>query len=757
MRDFRYALRTLLRTPSVTVTAIVALALGIGANSAIFSVVYASLLRPLSIRDAAHVAAIHAYNAKFNIPPIQPGYSVYGIWRQQARSFESFAASWSGVADLDTEKVPHWRVSAGFFPTFGVQPAVGRAFTAADDQPGAPHVAMLAHSLWTRRFNRDPSVTGQTLKLNGEVYTIVGVAPRGFQIDGKPAQVYTPIAQDPADRRRYLPVTVYARLRPGVSFAQAQSEMDAVESARDLRGSGWRARVWPLRESMVRDLRLSLLVLLGAVGMVLLIACANVASLLLARAGARRQEAAIRTALGASRGRLVRQFLTESVLLGLAGGAAGLLVAAFAMRLVPALDSERLPNLLLATRIDGGVLAFTLLVSLATGAIFGIAPALSAAPRVGVRGSEVRRSRRLWKALIVSETALAMVLLVGATALIRSFFYLRDTAPGFRPDGLLTVNITPPRGQDPLPFYQRALDTAGAIPGVTAVTLASSLPLDGNYGSMSLPIEGRQYARPQDMPILWQRSVEAGYFRTLAIPLRRGRFFTPQDRAGVIVNETLARRYWPGQDPIGKHVGPHEILGVIADVRIHNATEDGLLEVIFPYLAAPPPSMTLAVRAPRSTAPVLARALASPKIGDMLAVVSERIIHKQLTAGVIAVFAGLALVLAAVGIYGVLSFTVSRRTHEIGIRLAIGAECGAVVRMVAREAAVLALAGIGIGLAAALALSRVMASLVYGASPTDPVVFAGVASFLFAIAVLAAWLPARRAAAVDPAIALRHE
>jgi putative ABC transport system permease protein len=755
MRDLHYALRTLFRTPSVTGAAIVALALGIGANAAIFSVVYAALLRPLPIRDAGRVAAIHAYNAKFNIPPIQPGYSVYGVWRQQVRSFESLAASWSGVADLDTDTVPHWRVSATFFPTLGVQPALGRAFTTADDQPGAPRVAILAHSFWTRRFHRDPAIAGQTLKLNGEIYTIVGVAPRGFQIDGKPAEIYTPITQDPADRRRYLPVTVYARLRPGVSLAQAQSEMDAIEAARDTRGSGWKARVWSLRESMVRDLRLSLLVLLGAVGMVLLIACANVASLLLARAGARRQEAAIRTALGASRGRLVRQFLTESLLLGLMGGAAGLLVAAFAMRLVPSLDSERLPNLLLATRIDGGVLSFTLLVSLATGAIFGVAPALSAAPRLEGRGGDARRSRRLWKALIVSETALALVLMIGATGLIRSFFYLRDTAPGFRPDGLLTVNLTPPRGQDPLPFYQRALETARAVPGVRSATLATTLPLDGNYASMSLPIEGRQFARPQDMPILWHRSVEAEYFRTLEIPLRRGRCFTAQDRAGVIVNETMARRFWPAQDAIGKHVGPHEILGVIADVRIHNATEDGLLEVIFPYLQTPPGSMTLAVRAPRSTAPALARALASPKVGDMLAVVSERIIHKQLTAGVIGIFASLALVLAAVGIYGVLSFTVACRTQEIGVRMALGAERGAVVRMVAREAAVLALIGIAIGLIAARALSRVLASLIYGASPTDPSVFAGASAFLFAVAVLAAWLPARRAAAVDPATALR--
>jgi predicted permease len=388
--------------------------------------------------------------------------------------------------------------------------------------------------------------------------------------------------------------------------------------------------------------------------------------------------------------------------------------------------------------------------AIATSVLFGIVPALSAVPlRAKERRTDTRRGKPVWNALVVSETALALVLLIGATMLIRSFFYLRDTAPGFRVDGLLTVSVTPP--------YELALEKVRAIPGVVSATLASNLPLDGDYRSMSMRIEGHQVTRPQDMPILWHRYVEADYFRTMGIPLRRGRAFTAQDRAGVIVNETMARRFWPRGDAIGKHVGPFEILGVAGDVRIHNATEEGLLEVYFPYTQEPQKSMTLAIRANRATAPAIARVFGTPKVGDMQQIASGRLIHKRLTAVLIGVFAGLALVLAVVGIYGVLSFTVTRRTHEIGVRMALGAEKQRVVRMVAREAATLAGIGIGIGIGGALALSRVLASLIYGSGATDPLVYAEVSVALFATAVLAAWIPARRAAAVDPVVALRHE
>jgi len=794
--DLRYGLRMLLRTPSVSALAVLALALGIGANSAIFSVVYAVLLRPLPVRDASNLVAIASYNPKFNVPPINPGYSAMASWQKQATSFESVAASWAGTGDLaagrETEKVPYWRVSASFFPTLGVQPALGRGFTGAEDKPGAGHVAVVSHELWRRLFFEQPAAVGSTITLEGDIYTIVGVAPRGFHVDGKPAGIYVPIALDPADRKTYLPVSVYARLKPGVTVAQANSEMEAVSARLDTRGGGWRARVAGLRDSMVRDVRLRLLVLLSAVGMVLLIACANIASLLLARSATRQREAAIRAALGAPRGRLLRQFLTESVLLALLGGAAGLMVALWCVRLVPLLENARLPNLLLATRVDGAVLAFTTLVSVLTGVAFGAAPALAGASaavhqelKEGGRAGQSHRRKRLWNALVITEAALAVVLMIGATLLMRTFLYLRDTAPGFRVDGLLTATLSPSRarytGAAPLlAFYGQTLEKVRAIPGVASATLASSLPLDGDFRAMSLPLEDHQYARPQDWPVLWQRAVEPQYFRTMQIPLRRGRLFTEQDRQGaprvVLINESMARRFWPGQDPIGKHLGTgaqdyYEIVGVVADVRHQDATKDGLVEVFFPYQQAPPRSMALAVRAdgricrdPMLLAPAVERAVkavdptVSPAhVQEMQQVASDRLAPKRLTGVVVMVFAGLALVLAAIGIYGVLSFTVAQRTHEIGVRMALGARRGAVVRMVVGHAAGLATAGIVIGAAASLGVGRVLASLLYGVSGTEPAVFAGVSLALLAVATMAAYLPARRAARVDPVTALRHE
>jgi putative ABC transport system permease protein len=791
LQDLRYGFRMLLRTPAVSGLAILALALGIGANSAIFSVVYAVLLRPLPVKDAGRVAAIQSYNPKFNIPPINPSYSVFGNWRKQAVSFDQMAASSSSAADLELnrthEKVIFWRVTAGFFPMMGVQPSTGRMFTKEEDAPGAPRVAMISDALWARGFGRNSAAVGQTVRLDGEPYTIVGVAPSGFHIDGKPADVYAPIAQDPADRKHYLAITAYARLKPGIAIAQAQSEMDAVARALDTRNAGWKARVLGLRESMAQDIRLSLLVLSGAVALVLLIACANIASLLLARSSARRRELAVRAALGAPRGRLVRQFLTESALLGLLGGVAGLGLAAWSMRLIPLLENARLPNLLLDARVDPVVFGFTLLVSLATALAFGIAPAFSSVPsrvqetlQTSTRTGRSRGTKRLWNTLVVSETALALVLMIGATLLIRSFFYLRDTAPGFHVDGLLTAPLTAAHGQDAAAFYDQALDKIRALPGVSSATVASCLPLDGDFRAMSLPLEGHQYNRPQDWPILWNRAVSEDYFRTLEIPLRRGRVFARTDAAGAarvaIINEAMARRFWPGESPVGKHMGNpgreyFEIVGVVGDVRHQDATKEGLPEVFFPARQALPPSVTVAVRVdpavarnPMRLAPALAKSVASmsgaaspPPVKELLATASDRLAPKRLTTGMIAVFASLALLLAAIGIYGVLSFTVAQRTHEIGLRMALGAERRGVLGLVVGEAALVAMAGIGIGLAGSLALSRVLRTLLYGVSPTDPAVFAAVSCTLFAVAMIAACIPAWRASRVDPVVALRHE
>jgi len=789
IRDVRYGFRMLFRTPSTSALAVLALALGIGANSAIFSVVYAVLLRPLPVHDAGSLVAIGSYNPKFNIPPINPGYTVLNSWKREARSFESVAASWAGTAELgvgiEQEKVPYWRVSANFFPALGVQPILGRGFTDDEDRPGAARVVVIGHDLWKRRFFGQTGAVGASLKVGDNVCTIVGVAPPGFHVDGKPADVYAPIGVDFLNPRSYLPVTAYARLKPGVTVAQANSEMEAVSARLDTRGGGWRARVVTLRDSMVRDVRLSLLVLLGAVAMVLLIACANIASLLLARSAARQREAAIRAALGAPRSRLLRQFLTESVLLSLVGGAAGLLLARWCVHLVPLIQNVRLPNLLLATRVDSTVLLFTAAISVLTGVAFGAAPALAGAStavyeelKEGGRAGETRGRKRLWSTLVVIETALAVMLMIGATLLMRTFLYLRDTAPGFRVDGLLTATIAAPAQK--LAFYNQVLEQVRAIPGVESATLASSLPLDGDYRAMSLPAEGQQYARPQDWPILWHRTVDPQYFHTLQIPLRRGRLFDERDREGAprvaVVNESMARRLFSGQDPLGKHLGNtktdyFEIVGVVADVRHQDATKDGLVEVFFPLAQAPPPSMALAVRADGRIArdamllaPSVERAaktvnpaVSLAHVQEMQQMASDRLAPKRLTGTIVVVFAGLALVLAAIGIYGVLSFTVAQRTHEIGVRMAVGADRSSVVRMVAGKAAALAGTGILIGAVASLAAGRVISSLLYGVSSTEPAVFAGVSATLLAVALVAAYLPARRAACVDPVTALRHE
>lgn len=788
LRDVRYGFRMLLRTPAISALAVLALALGIGANSAIFSMVYALLLRPMTVRDPGSLVALRAYNPKFDIPDIDAGSGTYFAWRRRATSFDSMAASWSGTAQVaaggPAEKMAWWRVSASFFPVLGIAPGWGRGFVPEEDRPGAPHVALIADDLWRTRFGARADIAGQTVTIESVPYTIVGVMPPGFRIDGKPAAVYSPLALDPQDRRMWLGVMVYGRLKPGIGVAQAQSEMDAVARAMDERGSGWRAHVALLRHALAGDVRLSLLVLLGAVSMVLLLACANIATLLLARSGTRRREIAIRASLGAPRRRLLAQLLTESVLLAVLGGALGLVLAAWCAHAVRLIQNVRLPNLLLATRIDGAVLGFTAAVSVATGLLFGVIPALTgtaggethAALQSGGRAGD--RRKRLWDSLVIVETAVALTLLIGATLLTRSFLYLRDTAPGFRVDGLSAASISPAKGRYTTPesllgLYASVLERVRAVPGVRAATLASCLPLDGDFRAMSLPLEGHTYARPQDLPILWFRQVDAAYFRTLQIPLRRGRLFTPQDREGaprvVLINESMARRYWPNADPLGRHIGAsgrdfYEIVGVVADVRHQNATKEGLIEVFFPYLQNPPPSMSLAIRAEGRVRRDVERAVAAIdptltplRFQDMLQVASDRLAAKRLTALVIAAFAGLALLLAVIGVYGVLSFTVSSRTHEIGVRLAIGAPRASVVRDVVVRAVVLALIGIAIGVTVSLAFGRVLKSLLYGVTATDPAIFAGASAALLAIAALASYLPARRAGAIDPAVALRHE
>lgn len=784
----------LARTPGVTAVALLALALGIGANTAIFSVVHAVLLRPLPLRDPSRLVAIHSYNPQFNIPPIAPGYDVYASWRGKAGLLESMAASWSGTANLsrggENQSILLWKVSASFWPVMGVTPVLGRSFRVEEDRPGSGRVILLSYGFWQRRFSADAGVLGTNVLLDGNPHTIIGILPSGFSVDGKPPDVYAPFAL-PDKPDDWLPTSVYGRLQPGVTVQQANAEMDSLAQRAQRRPPGWRARVMGLRESMVQDARLSLIVLLGAVGLVLLLACANVASILLAKAGAREREMAVRTALGARRSRLMRQLLTENTMLALAGGGVGVLIASWCVRLVPLLQDERLPTLLAQTRVDGPVLAFTLALSVITGLVFGAAPAFSGsrsslreALQEGGRAGDSLRRRRTWNLLVISETALALVLMAGATLLIRSFFYLRDIAPGFRVDGLLTASLAPDPARYSKPgrissLYDRVLERVRAIPGVQSATLASTLPLGGEYQSMSMPVEGQHFTRPQDFPIMWHRSIDPDYFRTMQIPIRMGRAFTERDRGGappvVIINEVMARRFWPGQSALGKHLGggraQFEIVGVAADVRHQNATDRPLIEVFFSRAQVTPNAAMLAIRPdpnvypnPLALTALVERAAAAvdhnqklTRIREMQQIASDRLAPKRLTAQVIAAFAGLALVLAAVGIYGVLSFAVSQRTHEIGVRMALGARRKTVLRMVVGNALRLAGIGVFIGTAASLVLSRLIRSMLFGVKATDPAVFVAVAAALLGVAAMAAFIPACRAATVDSSVALRHE
>jgi putative ABC transport system permease protein len=788
-QDLRYGARLLGRHRGATLVAVLTLALGIGVNTAVFSVVHAVLLRPLPVRDVDRLATIAMANPRLNASGAQPGFAAYARWREYGTLFASVAASSGGTAEMQyggaSEAVKTWRVTANFLPTLGVAPALGRNFTAQEDQPGGGGVALLGNEFWRARFAADPRVIGAALQLDRAAHTVVGVLPPGFHVDGRPAQVYVPMARS-LRATEWAPVDVYARLQPGVTVEQAGAQMEALSKTLDKGGIGWRPRVWKLRDFQVREVRLSLWLLLGAVGLVLLIACANTASLLLAKAQARRRELAIRASLGAGRLRLLRQLLTESTLLALAGGACGVGLAGLLVRLAPRLMNDRLPGLLEQTRVDGVVLAFTLVISIATGLLFGAVPGLSLARETArAEARTVGGSARWCRALIVTETALALVLAVGAMLLIRSFFYLRDVAPGFRVDSLVAATVNSEKARFSAPdqvvaYYREIAGRVRSIPGVRAATFASALPLSGDNWVMSWPVEGHAYATPRDYPVLYQRTVDTEYFRTLQIPLRRGRFFGVQDHRTapkvVVVNEAFARRFWPGQEAVGRHVGGgpvplFEVIGVAGDVRHQDATQEAPVEVLFHHAQMPTLRVTLAIRVnegvyrnPLQVEPAIREAVAAldrkqavTRVVEVQQVISDRVAPKRLSAQLIGVFAGLALLLAAVGVYGVLSFGVAQRTAEIGLRMALGATPGKLLAMIAAQAAGPALAGIAAGICTSLCLTHLLSSLLFGVRPDDPWMYAAAGALLLAVALGAALGPAVRATRVDPLPALRGD
>ncbi|HVF44359.1 MAG TPA: ABC transporter permease [Pyrinomonadaceae bacterium] len=804
LQDVRYGARTLRKSPGFTAVAVLALALGVGANTAIFSVVKAVLLSPLPYPESGRLLWLREVNPSNGILDEPASAPNFNDWRAQARSLEAVAAyantSTTLTGEGEPERVPGVAASANFFPALGVAPALGRGFLPEEEAEGKNRVVVISHGLWQRRFGARPDAVGQTLTLSGNPHTVIGVAPADFKspVGGpKPAEFWTPIAFNfDESRRRSDYLSVFARLKAGATVGQARAELEGIASrlAQQYPGTntGWNVAVGTLHERVVGDVRPALLVLTGVVGFLLLISCANVANLMLARSSARRQEVAVRSALGARRGRLVRQFLTESVLLSLAGGAAGLVLAWWGVELLVGLGPGNIPRLE-EVGLDARVLLFTLAVSVATGVAFGLLPALSASKtnlseslkEGGSRGSTAGAgARRLRNSLVVSEIAIAVVLLAGAGLMIRSFQRIQEVDPGFSPARVLTFDFALPAARykedaQVTAFVAQLTERVGAVPGAERAAVVDTLPLSGGGNVAAFVVEGRPAPPPEQVQDAEYRVVSPEYFDVMGVRLVRGQLFTARDREGspavAVVNEAMARRYWPGEDPIGKRVnlGNPEtspwrmIVGVVRDVRHDGLDKEPYPQMYSPAAQFPRRGMTLVARAsadPASLVPAIRRELSSLdkdlplyNVRTMEQVLSDSVSRRRFQMLLIAAFAFVGLLLAAVGTYGVISYSVAQRRHEIGVRMALGARAPDILRLVLGQGLGLALAGVGIGLAAAFALTRVMSSLLYGVSATDPLTFAAVSLALLCVAAAACLVPARRATRVDPMEALRYE
>jgi putative ABC transport system permease protein len=807
-QDFRYGARMLLKQPGFTLIAVLTLALGIGANTAIFSVVDAVLLRPLPYRDPDRLVSLWS---TFGAAGGAIGGSAmpdYREWRDRNQVFEDLAAYYySGFnltgQDRDAENVTGAYVTHNLFPLLGVTPAIGRGFTPEDEQFGNHLVVLLSHRLWQRRYGGDPEIAGRGIRLGGQTYTVIGVMPQGmpFLYNQPRVELWTPVSFAPDDNmatRNNHPLRQIGRLKAGVSIEQANADVSAI--ARRIEEQYWQnkglgARVMSIRDSISDATQRGLYVLLGAVAFVLLVACVNVANLLLARAATRERELAIRAALGAGRNRLISQSMLENLPLGLLGGAAGLALAFWGMELVVSLLPGSLPRHNTIS-IDGRVLIFTLLTSLLTFTIFSLLPAFQAARsdagkalnEGGRSNTAGRRRSRLRDLLVVAEMALALVLLIGAGLMIQSFVKLHHIDLGFSPQNVLTMQVSLPDAKYPtadsgIAFFEQLLERISALPGVRSAGVSMQLPLDVGFSvGKNFRVEGHPTSGSSEQPPLVRCiSVSPDYFGTMGIILR-GRDFTKLDTAKaqqvVIINETLARRFFPNEDPLGKtirlEVGDtprRTIVGIIADAKGHNLTAAPGTELYVPlhqhYGACESNDMRLAVRS--SVAPdgltAAIRNQISSLDGDQpvrdIAMMEDRVSRalspERFNTLLLGLFAGVALLLAAVGIYGVMAYTVTERTPEIGIRIALGAQIKDVMRLVIGRGIKLAFTGIVIGLGGALALTQLMKTLLFGVSSTDPLTFAAVAILLMAVALLACWIPARRAAKVDPMVALHSE
>ena len=807
-KDFRFAVRQLRKSPAFTFVAILTLALGIGANVALFSVVNAVLLRPLAYPAPERLVSISSTSSKNEIGKTAVSYPDFNDWRQQAQSFESIAGFVDSSAVLggnagEPERLVTAGVFGDYFAVLGVEPALGRRFLPDENAEGKNRVTILSHAFWQRRFGGDAAIVGQQISLNGNPFLVVGVMPAGLEHPiaqaARSVELWLPVGVVERMRtsRRNNFIQVIGRLKPNVTLETARAEMKTIAAGLAQQypetNTGWSVAVDSLHETLTAEVRPALLVLSGAVAFLLLIACANVANLLLARATTRQREMAVRAALGASRGRIVRQLLTENVLLSLTAGAAGLLLASWGTSALLALSPGDIPRLA-SVHLDAQVLLFAVGLSVVTGILFGLAPALTVTKlnlndtlkQGGRSASAGATGRPLRSALTVAQIALSLMLLVGAGLLIRSFLRLQEVKPGFNPSNLLAAELALPptkyaENQQVVQFYDQLLARLAEQPAIKGAALTTTLPLAESGEQITFYVEGRPVVRTERLADAETRVVSPDYFRTMEIPLRRGRLLTDQDTSAapraIVINETLARKYFANEEPLGKRItftNPEAldtqwwtIVGIVGDVRQISLQAEPYAQAYRSYRQVPKRAMTVILRTEgdplamlgtlreqvwsfdrqqplanaRSVEQVLARSIAQPRFNMFL----------------IAVLAGVALVLAAVGIYGVISYSVTQRTHEIGIRMALGATASNVLRLIVSHGMVLAGAGLAMGVLGALAATQVMSTLLYGVTATDPVTYVALVLLLGVIAMIASVIPALRATKVDPVVALRHD
>ena len=807
-RDLCFAARMLRKNPGFTAVAVLTLALGIGANSAIFSVVNAVLLRPLPYKDSDQLVQLIGHDQKRGVDFDWVSFPNVHDWAEQSKAFQYMAAYKFHAFNLtnvgQAEMLFGLKVSANLLPTLGAEPILGRNFRPDEDQPGRDHEVILSYDTWRQSFGADPQLIGKTLTLSDEPYTVIGVMPAGFNfpptvpvtsaLPSRKTAFLTPLglAFNP-DQRDWNMLGVIARLKPGANVSQARADMDIVARNLELQyptqNQGITVRVEPLLNQVVGDIRPALWIFLAAISLVLLVACVNVTNLLLARSTIRQREMALRTSLGASQSRLVRQLLTENLLLALGGGAFGILLAYGGIFLLTALSPDNLPRIG-DVAIDGRVLAYTSVVSVLTGMIFGLAPSLGVAPvnvsqaLKGQRSTATTKHSRFRSTLVVSEVALSLALLIGAGLMLKSFVRMERVDPGFRPEKLLTVwtilSEVKYGPQQRTAFYQQAWQRIQAVPGVKSVGAIDNLPLSGIHGGGPFTIAGHPTNSDADAPIAYRCVVSLNYFQTMSISLLRGREFTEHDRdaspAVLMINETAARRYWPGENPVGSRLSfttgraqPTwlEVVGVVKDV-LHDGVESPAKPTIYmPFLQWPQAFMVTVARTdvdPASLSPAVRRAIAAVDKDQpvlmtrtMAGIYSDAVAQRRFNTALIVAFGALGLVLAVVGVYGLMAFAATQRTHEMGVRIAVGAQRWDVLKLVLGQGLRLALLGIVFGLGAAFFLTRFLSKLLFNVPQTDPWTFIVVSLSLGGIALLASYIPARRAMRVDPMVALRYE